>query len=125
VSAINADTVDFWKAVAADVSLDRPYPGRRVYVDRGRKHKGKRGTVMRHERSRYTDAFRYGGDASQHMTEMRGRYGFRCLVRDDLTGETFWIDAPHLVIEGRERLKADGYCEEFRAATAPSNGGAE
>lgn len=93
MSAINADTIDFWKQLAADLSAQRPSPGRHIRVTASRKHKGKEGTVVRHEASRYDRAFRYGGEANLHMREMAGRSGFRVLVQHSTTPEKFWIDA--------------------------------
>lgn len=95
MSAINADTVGFWKQLAVDLSAQRPYPGRLVLVTGGRKHNGKRGTVLRHWQD--PGAFRYGGEANLHMREMAGRSGFRCQV--DTGSEKFWVNADHLLCD--------------------------
>lgn len=91
---INADTVDFWKQLAADLSKTRPYAGRRVRSTTTRgKNKGKTGVVIRHERDKYDiSAWRYGGDANLHMRDMAGTYGFACKVRWD-DGSVGWISA--------------------------------
>lgn len=94
MSCINADTRSAWQAMADEASKTRPHPGRRVRIIGGRKHKGKVGTVVRHQVSQYGNAYRYGNDASHHLRDMRGRYGWTCLVRTDL-GEQFWVDADH------------------------------
>lgn len=65
-------------------------------VTGGRKHLGKEGTVISHMESKYErDAFRYGGEASQHMRQMEGRYGYVVLVEPTNGGEggRFWVKA--------------------------------
>lgn len=92
MSAINADTLDMWKKLAADASAQRPSPGTRVRVTSGRKHKGEEGRVLRHEVNKFRDAFRYGGDANLQLREMMGRSGFRVQIQPDDSG-AFWCDA--------------------------------
>jgi len=99
VSAINAENRGAWQALADELSKQRPSPGRAVRVTGGRKHKGERGTVERHQVSRYSDPFRYASDAQAHMREMSGRFGFACLVRPDGNGAAFWINAEHLEVQ--------------------------
>lgn len=99
MSVINSDTQSAWQQIARDVSRQRPYVGRTATVVRGRKMLGRRVTVVRHQLDQYDrDAFRYGGEASKHMTEMRGRHGFVCLVRDE-TGTERWVKAEYLACD--------------------------
>lgn len=99
MSAINEQTRAAWLQIANDVSRQRPYAGRTATVIRGRKLHGEHVTVIRHQRDAYDrDAFRYGGEASQHMTEMRGRRGYVCLVRSD-AGVERWIKAEYLACD--------------------------
>lgn len=95
--AINSENREAWQALANEVSKDRPYVGRRVTVTGGRKHKGKSGEVVRHERDRYVDAFRYGNEAQHHMTQMRGRYGYVVLI--DTGTERFWTKADNVTCQ--------------------------
>jgi len=97
--AINENTVDFWKDMAKEASKVRPNPGRRVQIVKGRKHKGKEGVVLKNIQDRYYDAFRYGGEASHHMTAMYRREGFVVLVEQD-SGKTFWVRADYTEILG-------------------------
>lgn len=76
MSVINDKTREAWQHIADESSKQRPCVGRRVRVDRGRKHKGKIGTVIRHQRDQFVNPFRYGSAASHHMVVMDGRYGF-------------------------------------------------
>jgi hypothetical protein len=94
VSAINTETRDAWQAIANDLSKQRPYPGREVRVEAGRKHRGKTGRVLRHQCDKFGSAFRYGGDANLHMREMAGRYGFVVLVATET--EQFWVKAEYV-----------------------------
>lgn len=94
MSCINADTRSAWQELAKEASKQRPHTGRRVRITGGRKHVGKVGTVIRHQISRFTHAYRYGNDASHHLRDLNGRYGWCCQVRTDL-GESFWVDAQH------------------------------
>lgn len=93
--AINADTVSGWRQIAADVSRQRPYAGRLAIVFRGRKLRGETVTVVRHQRSKFGNAFRYGGEANLHLREMMGRSGFTCLVRSE-GGVEGWVSAENL-----------------------------
>ena len=103
MSCINADTVDAWRHIAAEASPQRPSPGRRVRVTGGRKHIGRDGVVLRHMPSRYLNAFRYGGEASHHMREIVGRYGYVVLVQPD-EGPPFWVRADYVnVLAGGAR----------------------
>lgn len=92
MSVLNERTREAWQAIANDLSKQRPYAGRRVRIVGGRKHKGKEGTVTRHQLDHYEDAFRYGGEASQHMAQMAGRDGYVVMVRPD-AGKPFWVKA--------------------------------
>jgi len=93
--AINADTVDFWKDIAAKLSKQRPYAGRKVKIVAGRKHMGKTGTVVRHMVSRFENPYRYGSEAQHHMIDMAGREWYVCQVRDDSDGSLFWVKAEY------------------------------
>jgi hypothetical protein len=95
MSAINGDTVEAWREIAKDLSAQRPYPGRRVEIVGGRKHKGRVGVVLIHCRDQYSSAFRYGGEANLHMREMAGRDGFVVKCRDEMTNEIFWCKADY------------------------------
>lgn len=94
MSVINESTRDSWQQIANDLSAQYPGVSRRVAVVGGRKHRGKVGTVVRHQKSKFSDAFRYGGEANLHLREMAGRHGFCCLVETD-DGERFWVPAEH------------------------------
>ena len=100
MAAINQDTQKAWQDIANELSKQRPYPGRKVRITEGRKHKGKCGKVLRHQLDKFVDAFRYGGEANHHMTEMAGRFGYVCLVentQDPL--DRFWIKADYCLCE--------------------------
>jgi hypothetical protein len=94
MACINEETRDFWQQLANDLSKQRPYPSRLVKVTGGRKHKGKEGVVVRHQYDKFSNAFRYGGDANLQMREMAGRAGFVCLV--DAGSERFWVKADYV-----------------------------
>jgi hypothetical protein len=99
MSAINAETRDFWQDMASRFSVQRPNPGKRVRVTGGRKHAGKEGTVQSHQRSKYrTDVFRYASDASAHLRDMEGRAGFVVSVRPDDGTAPFWVDADKVTV---------------------------
>ena len=107
MSAINEDTKDFWQKLANDLSQGRPIPGKTVEVIKGRKHKGKLGTVVRHQLDKFSTAYRYGNDASHHFRDMEGTYGWACLVRDNSNGLTFWVRADYLLVYGQCSLLSD------------------
>lgn len=86
---------DAWQRIANAASEQRPCEGRRVRIVEGRKHKGRSGVVVRHQLSKFGDAFRYGGAANLHMREMQGRSGFVCLVEPDDGGSKFWVNADY------------------------------
>jgi hypothetical protein len=114
MACINADTRDFWNQLAKDLDGQRPRAGKFVEVTGGRKHKGKRGHVVRHELSRFGDHYRYGSDASHHMRDMTGREGWRVLVQCGL--EQFWCDASKVTVtsefcSGCGRVHADCECK--------------
>lgn len=92
MGCINADTQAVWQDMANRLSEQRPSPGKHVKA-MNRKHKGRTTVVLRHERSKFGSAFRYGGEASLHMRDMAGRYGFCCLLQFDDDGTTAWVDA--------------------------------
>lgn len=94
MSVINSDTQKFWQDMAKEASKVRPDPGKKVRIVKGRKHKGKEGTVMKNIQDKFHDAFRYGGEASHHMTDMYRREGFVVLVKQD-DGSTFWVRADY------------------------------
>lgn len=101
MSAINADTAEGWRKIAAQLEAQRPSAGKTVRVVGGRKHKGKIGTVQVHKLSRYSDAYRYASEAQAHMRDMRGRDGWVCRVLVLGAGsysEAVWIDARHLEV---------------------------
>jgi len=94
--AINEKTRGTWQDIANELSKQRPVPGRKVSITGGRKHKGKRGTVLRHQLDKFVDAFRYGGEANHHMTEMAGRFGYVCLVENmENPSDRFWVKADY------------------------------
>lgn len=97
MSCMNTETADMWKQLAADAAAQRPIAGRRVRVTVGRKHLAKEGVVVRHIPDRYSDAFRYGNDASMHLREIQGRYGFVVQIRTD-SGESFWTKAQNVEV---------------------------
>lgn len=72
--------------VLMEVSRSAPIKGRTV------KAQGKVGKVFWHGRDRYSFAFRYGGEATAHLRECAGRYGYRIGVETE---------------EGRIFVKAD------------------
>lgn len=94
---INAENRDAWQKIADEASKNRPFAGRKVRIERG-KHKGKVGSVQRHERDPYQpDAWRYGGEGCLALREMQGRYGFRVLVRPPV-GDAFWTKAEYAAV---------------------------
>lgn len=96
--AINETTVDFWKTLASELASQRPNPGRRVRIAQGRKHCGKEGTVIRHIRDAYSDAFRYAEAAAQHVLDMKGRDGFVVQVSPADGGAPFWVKATYVEV---------------------------
>ena len=75
------------------VAAGAPRVGKRVKVTGGRKHRGKAGTVKRHQESKFGAGNRYGGSSmSGALSDATGKHGFCCLVEQD-NGETFWVDA--------------------------------
>ena len=94
---IRSEDVAFWRSLADELSKLRPNPGKLVQIRAG-KHKGELGTVIRHQISKFSSAFRYGGDANLQMREMAGRQGFCCLVAVT-SGEQHWVDADKLIVE--------------------------
>jgi hypothetical protein len=108
---MNAETRTAWADVARQVSAQRPDVGKRVRVTSG-KRAGTVGTVERHQRSKYGQAFRYGGEANLHLREMAGRNGFAVRVRPEEGGEAFWTGGQSVeVIDAKgEVVKAKPYC---------------
>ncbi len=96
MAAITSENASMWQALANMLEGERPSVGKPVYVQGGRKHKGKFGTVVRHQRDQFSHAYRYGNDASHHMKDMAGTYGWACLV--ECGTERFWIRADYLTI---------------------------
>lgn len=94
--AINADTVDAWKALAQDLGAQRPSIGRSVTIVNG-KHKGKTGKVIAHIVSKFHNPFRYASEAQCHLREMAGRSGYVCRVRTE-SGEEFWVNAEYTAV---------------------------
>lgn len=90
---------DFWQQLANTAAAERPSVGKLVLINRGRKHKGKVGTVTRHQRDAYSDAFRYGDSSSHFLKECRGRDGYIVLVKTE-ENETFWVKADYAEIIG-------------------------
>lgn len=96
MACITSENRDAWQALADEASKQRPYPGRKVRITGGRKHKGKVGTVMRHQRDRFdATAFRYGGEAALMLRDMEGRYGFCCLIQPEDGTAPFWVKADY------------------------------
>ena len=79
------------------VALDKPNVGSTVRITKGYKHQGKVGIVKRHQRDSYVDPFRYGNDASHHMTQVRGRYGYIVLIEQE-NGSRFWVKASYCMV---------------------------
>lgn len=95
---INEDTKAGWQSIADMLSRQRPYVGRWATVIRGKKLKGDRVKVLRHQIDAYEDVFRYGGSASHHMRAMDGRSGYVCLV-ESAGGMRAWVKAKYLVCD--------------------------
>lgn len=93
---INEETRAAWQRIADECGKQRPYRGRKVRVDGGRKHKGKIGTVVRHQLDQFYDVFRYGGEASHHMAQMAGREGYVVMVQPDDGCQRFWVKAHYV-----------------------------
>lgn len=97
MGAINADTADAWRDLAAQCSADKPAPGRRVRVVAG-KRSGRTGVVTRHMPSRFEhDVYRYASEAQAHLRDMRGREGFVCRLRFD-DGSEAWVPARNVEV---------------------------
>lgn len=102
-----AENAAGWQAIANGCEKDRPSPGKWVSVESGRKHKGKIGQVVRHQRDKFAvDAYRYGSAASDALRDMQGRYGWVCVVRNEADGTTFWVKADYLKIIPRPTVDA-------------------
>ena len=95
MGCITSENVSFWQDLANRASAQRPSVGKTVQVDKGRKHKGKIGQVIRHQIDKFQDAYRYGNEASHHMRDITGRYGWCCLIQCN-DGTTFWVKADYL-----------------------------
>lgn len=104
---IRTEDKDFWQAQADKRAADYPHVGRMVTIVDGRKHKGKTGKVLAHKRDAYSDAFRYGNDASHTLRDMAGREGFVVLVDTGL--EKFWVKASYCLCEGRKHTPEQNY----------------
>ncbi|MHC4704517.1 MAG: hypothetical protein ACYTFQ_28540 [Planctomycetota bacterium] len=98
MAIFTAENADAWKTLGNSMISQKPSPGKEVYVSKGRKHKGKRGVVCRHQRDKYDDTFRYMAPASIAFAQMEGRDGYVCLVRDHDTNRTFWVKASYLLV---------------------------
>lgn len=83
--------------LADRLSADRPFVGRTVRVDRGKKHVGKIGRVTWHGLDKFSTAFRYGSPDSASLTEVRGRYGYRIRVQTE-QGESFFVPADYVMV---------------------------
>lgn len=94
--AINSQSADAWRSIAADTAAQRPSYGKRVTATKG-KHKGKSGVVLQHKLSRYGSTYRYGSDASRCMADMVGREGWCVLVQAG--GERFWTSAENVRVD--------------------------
>lgn len=70
-----------------------PTVGKRVTVTAGRKHLGKCGTVIRHQRSAYVSD-RYRSEASLMLRDAVQREGFVVLVKPE-DGADFWVKAEY------------------------------
>ncbi|AND75613.1 hypothetical protein [Nostoc phage A1] len=101
MTAINSENREAWQVLATTLSNQNPGVGKNVKIVDGRKHKGKTGKVIKHQRDRYSDAFRYGDSATHHLREIKGRYGYVCLIKDD-TGSTFWVKAEYTEVVEKE-----------------------
>lgn len=93
MSAINAATREAWQGLAQETGKARPHKGRRVEV-KGGKHKGKQGTVTRHQIDKFAKAYRYGSSASHMMMDLMGTHGWCCLI--ETGSETFWTKATNV-----------------------------
>lgn len=112
---------EYWQAladVASSQEAKRIRAGIRVQVDGGRKHKGRTGTVTRHQQTKFGYPFRYGGDANIALRQMMGREGYVALVTPDDGKDTtpFWVACQHLT---PLPLKP-GSCPDCGAALTPS-----
>jgi hypothetical protein len=96
MAVINSENAASWQTLANEASAQRPDVGTRVRVTSG-KHKDAEGTVLRHQRSKYGNAFRYGSEGNLQLREIMGRRGFVALVRLD-SGASAWIDAEKLFV---------------------------
>lgn len=96
MAIINADNREAWQSLANSASKEKPFVGRKVRIDNGRKHKGKIGEVMRHQQDKFWNAFRYGSPAQHMLTQMRGREGFVILVKTQT--EQFWVKAEYATV---------------------------
>lgn len=96
-----AENAAGWQAIANTVEKDRPSVGKWITVEKGRKHKGKSGQVVRHQLDKFSTAYRYGSGASDALRDMVGRYGWVCMVQSITDGSTFWVKADYLKIVAR------------------------
>jgi hypothetical protein len=96
MGVINADTASMWQKLAGSFDKDRPSPGKMVRVTKG-KREGVEGLVIAHQKSRFSDAYRYGSDAHLHMLDLRGRHGWTVRVKPS-NGGLFWANADHVEV---------------------------
>lgn len=94
-SCITFENREVWQGLFNEVAKEKPAVGRLVRVLRG-KHSGEIGKVSKHIRSRYINPYCYGNEASHHMTDARGRYGFAILVQNE--NKSFWTDANNVMV---------------------------
>lgn len=77
--------------VLVEVAKTAPFVGRYVSA------RGKTGRVFWHGRDRYSHAGRYGDDATQHLRECGGRYGYRIGIQSD-AGDKFFCRASDAIV---------------------------
>ena len=80
------------------LSAARPFVGRTVRIDRGRKHVGVVGLVTWHGTDNFSTAGRYGDAFVQAAREVRGRYGFRIRVQPADGTAPFFVSADNVMV---------------------------
>lgn len=86
------------QALANSLSAYRPFVGRTVRVDKGRKHLGTLGTVTWHGVDHFSKAGRYGGPDVQSVREVMGRWGYRVRVQPLDGSEPFFVSAENVMV---------------------------
>lgn len=87
---------DPWKSIAVELEKNRPSVGKHVIIIRGRKHKGKKGLVIKHKLNVYEKIFGFKAAQTTKLRDMTGREGYVCQIQSG--PEVFWVNADYTEI---------------------------